>query len=1007
MRAGSEQRRRLSRACAGVLLACVVAAAQSSYQFDRWTPDDGLPQGAVNALLQTRDGYLWLATFDGLARFDGAQFTIFNKGRTPGILSNRFDVLFEDRHGALWAATDDFRVVKYQNGAFATYTQQDGLPPGFIHQIEEDAAGNLQVVGREGIAKWQDGRFEASPRPKWTAAGAFKIDGNRLTWIAGGVFNWYSRGRLHSYSLQTGLPSLNITAMFEDQHQVVWLNTRDAGLVRVKDGQFTAYPVQYPAGGNVVAAQEDRRGNLWLAWDGGLGQLKDGKLVNYLRDFQTGNTSFYEDREGNFWIGTINGLFRARESAVNVLTRRDGLASENVYSVLEDRAGGLWFGAWGDGVTNLKDGCATQYRVKERGGTFVSSLHQDRDGHLWIGTTRRLYRLNAPVARDCKLHYLDGRNIYPELHLPENDGFWAIHQDRAGRFWFATSRGLIKSEGGQLTRYTTADGLAGDDVKAILEARDGALWFGTWGGLSRFDGVRFTSYTEADGLAGEHLRALYEDADGVLWIGSYDGGLTRFKDGRFTRYTVKDGLFNNGVFQILEDARGYFWMSSNKGISRVSKQELHDFAEGRIRSVTATAYGKTDGMLNAECNGGRQPAGWKTRDGRLWFPTAGGAAVIDPSRIEINQQPPPVVIEELRLNNEAAPFSETLVIPPEKNNSLEIRYQALSFIRPAQQRFRYRLAGVDADWVEAGPRRAAYYHQLPPGEYVFTVIAANSDGVWNAQGVSLRVVVRPWPWQTWWFRALIVIGVAGLVMLLFQRHIARLRHEQALQQEFSRKLIASLDRERKRIADDLHDEPKQYLFAIRTYARLALDELSSLRETASEIAATAAERAREIDLLAERAGVEMSSIIEDLRPYQLKELRLTAALEDWLARSNDLSSVNFTHRIDSLDGIFADEAEVNIYRLVQEGVNNIIKHSQATAATVNITCNAGVVIILIEDNGQGFAAEDLRRKPDGGLGLKLIAERAKMLGGTAVIKSEPGHGTKITLTVPEKNHARN
>ncbi len=390
----------------------------------------------------------------------------------------------------------------------------------------------------------------------------------------------------------------------------------------MKDGHSTAYPVKD------VSAQEDRKGNIWLAWDGGLGQFQDGRLKHYAasQDFVfSENTSFYEDREGNLWIGASNGLYRAREAAIKVFTRRDGLSFDNVYSIYEDRAGRLWFGTWGDGVTKIKDGCVTHYRMKEGlASDFITTLYEDLDGNMWIGTASGLHRLGQYLLSDCNRKPRKGSRLsaYPDPDGLFRQGVWVIHQDRAGRFWFGTSDGLIKHEGGRYTRYTTTDGIAGNDVRAILEDRTGRLWFGTWGGLSRFDDGRFTSYTEQDGLASDHIRALYEDAEGILWIGTYDGGLSRLKDGRFTRYTTKDGLFNNGVFQILEDGRGYFWLSCNKGIYRVRRQELNDFADGKARSITSVAYGKDDGLLSVECNGGRQPAGWKTRGGRLWFPTA-------------------------------------------------------------------------------------------------------------------------------------------------------------------------------------------------------------------------------------------------------------------------------------------------------------------------------------------------------------------------------------------------
>lgn len=980
------------------LLACEVATAQPKYQrqyqFDRWTTDDGLPQNAVNAILQTRDGYLWLATFDGLVRFDGLHFVVFNKSNTKGIGSNRFAWLYEDRHGALWSVTDEDWLVKYEAGIFTTYTPKEGLPPWWLVQIEEDEAGNLQLVSREGIAKWMDGQFiiyriedllPASVGAKW-------VGGNRLAWLAAGNLCWYTHGRLNTYSTESGLPTLNIISVFEDQHRTVWVNTWDAGLVRVKDGNFTAYAVNAPPGDVAVPAQEDRKGNIWLVWGNEwLGQLKDAHLTRYPASYGFlvfANTSFYEDREGNFWIGAANGLYRVREAAFTVLTHQDGLSSDNVYSFYEDRAGRLWFGTWGGGVTKYRDGRFTHYRVKDGlASDYITTLYEDHDGSMWIGTTFGLHR------------FKDGRlSKYPDPDGFFGEGAWVIHQDRAGRFWFGTSKGLIKCEGGRYTRYTTTDGLAGDDVKAILEDRDGRLWFGTWGGLSSFDDRRFTSYTEQDGLASDHIRALYEDAEGILWIGTYDGGLSRFKDGRFTRYTLKDGLFNNGVFQILEDDRGYFWMSSNKGIYRIRRRELNDFAEGKVRSITSIAYGKNDGLLNVECNGGRQPAGWKTRDGRLWFPTAGGAAVIDPRQVNESATPPPIAIEEVRIAGEPVPLGASIVVPPDKR-SLDIEYIGLSFIKPEQVKYKYKLEGLDDDWVEAGTRRVAYYNYVPHGEYTFTVMAANSDGVWNQTGQSIRIIVVPRWWERQWIQALMLLGVIivssfAAVLLYKYKHVV-------------------LGRERSRIAGDLHDEPKQHLFAIRSNAWRIQSELNSIKENfksaAREKIDLAAGLAHEIFVLAKEASAEMSSIIEDLRLRQTKEFKLTSAIEDFTAaKSKELPSINFTREIDSIDDIFDDRSEFNIFRIVREGINNIVRHSQASNASVTIERNKHAIVIIIEDNGKGFDVEKLQRTSHGGIGLKLIEERVRMIGGEVMINSLPGRGTNITvkLDLPEHSYER-
>jgi streptogramin lyase len=305
-----------------------------------------------------------------------------------------------------------------------------------------------------------------------------------------------------------------------------------------------------------------------------------------------------------------------------------------------------------------------------------------------------------------------------------------MFQDSGGTMWIGTSNGLVIYRDGPSKTLTMQDGLAADDVRTIVQSHSGDIWVGGYGGLTRVHNGQFTRWTERDGLPSDNIRAIYEDADGVIWIGKYDGGLGRFKNGRFTRYCERDGLFNNGVFQILEDGRGNLWMSSNRGIYRVSKQELNAFAEGSLSTITSVAYGKSGGMLNVECNGGMWPAGISTRNGKLWFPTQDGIVVIALDTVRINPQTPPMVIETALLDRTPVALDGPLNIPPGKEN-LEIEYTALSFIYPEQIRFRYKLDGLDSEWIDAGARRTAYYSHLPPGSYTFHVIARNSDGVWE------------------------------------------------------------------------------------------------------------------------------------------------------------------------------------------------------------------------------------------------------------------------------------
>ncbi|HYJ46423.1 MAG TPA: two-component regulator propeller domain-containing protein, partial [Pyrinomonadaceae bacterium] len=587
------------------------------------------------------------------------------------------------------------------------------------------------------------------------------------------------------------------------------------------------------------------------------------------------------------------------------------------------------------GLYRLKDGQLTRYTASEGLVGLTTSLYQDRQGRLLVGSNvLRQIKDNrlVPVGRDADFH---------------SGAIYAMHEDSAGTLWVGAANGLYRIRGDTTAVLTTADGLPNNTVQAITEDRAGRLWFGTLGGLSVLGGDgKFQTFTENEGLASNHVRAIHEDRDGVLWVGTYDGGISRFSEGRFTNYTVKNGLFNNGAFQILEDDRGNFWVSCNTGIYRVSRNEMNEVAAGRKSNITSISYGRKDGMISVECNGGKQPAGVRTRDGRLWFPTQRGLAIVDPSLVETNPLPPPVVIEEGVINGQPLiPHGIINLMPGQ--DSLEIRYTGLSFITPENVRFRYQLSGLDEDWVDAGARRVAYYQFLPPGEYTFHVIAANRDGVWNTQGASLRIVVHPPFWRTWWFTILVVACVAGLSYFAYRRRIQKLERARAAQAVFSQRLIESQETERKRIAAELHDGLGQNLLVIKNRAMLSLNT--------PDDSVRAVEQLNEISAIASQTIEEVREIAHNLRPFQLDRFGLTKALQSIVRRVRDSSGIEFTADVEPLDGLFSKEAEINLYRIVQESINNVVKHSGATRATLRVAREARSVVIEIQDNGQGFA----------------------------------------------------
>jgi signal transduction histidine kinase/ligand-binding sensor domain-containing protein len=985
------------------LLAAVAFAQPQPYRFDHWTTDNGLPQNTVRQILQARDGYLWLTTFDGLARFDGVRFTVFDKGNTPAITNNRFTALYEDKDGTLWAGADQGEVVSYHAGVFTSYASAEGPRGVSISHFSRDFNDELLIAAGNGSYYLRAGKFISAP-PEYSDPKLRLYrgpSGTRWTIDVRGA-RQVKDGREVYYPIKFTWDEVIIgMEVHEDSQGNLWVGDR-GGVYRLRDGQVTRYTERdgLPPGTVVHAQCEDDGGGVWfsvgeLHKDGiGVVRFKDGRFTVYGSNAGlpvTGYNKLIKDREDSIWVATTSGLYRLKKELIMTYSTADGLMGNEVYPLLRTRSGDVWAGTT-LGLSLFRKGSLAGHPLNSF-TEVIQSLCEDRAGRLWIG-------LLGGVRR-----YENGK--IEKLTPPQTAGFpvWAILEDHMGAVWVATQRGLLKFEGDRVVaHYTTKDGLPSNDVKVIHERVQNngqtELWFGTFGGLVQFKDGKFTVYTTAEGLTGNRVRSIYEDAEGMLWIGTYDDGLSRFRDGRFFNYRTEHGLYNNGVFQILEDRRGYFWISCNKGIYRVSRRELNEMAEGRIARVNSVAFGKQDGMLNSECNGGRQPAGFIAEDGKLWFPTMGGVVVIDPEAAKVNSLAPPVVIESVRLERDQLDFGNGVTIQPGRRD-LEIAYTGLSFIKPEQVKFKYKLEGLDMDWVDVGTRRVAYFPNLSPGSYTFRVIAANSDGVWNGGGAAVRILVEAPFYRTGWFNALVALSLAAAVLLTYRARIAQLQRRQEEQATFSQRLIESQEIERKRIAAELHDGLGQNLLVIKNRALLGLLTPGDQER--------AIEQLNEISTAISHTLDEVRQIAANLHPYQLDRLGLTKATEAMIRKVAAAAGIKFSTEVDNIDGLFDARAEINLYRIVQESLNNIVKHSAATEATVAIRCDGGRVAITIRDNGRGFVVEPGRNTGPlkQGFGLAGMSERARMLGGDYAIHSVPGEGTTVMLIIDLKAGPKN
>jgi PAS domain S-box-containing protein len=750
--------------------------AISQYTHSNWQTEEGLPQIAVQCITQTSDGYLWIGTQEGVVRFDGVKFTVFDRANTQGINHNSIRSLLQTADGSLWLGTEGGLTRMYR-GIFTVYTRTDGLANINVADLYEDVQQNLWIAtSGGGLSVWKNGQFTTFTMKDGLLS-------NDITSVTGGNDGTiyigtdaglaeFSNGSFTTYTTDDGLADNNVRAVYYSPDDVLWVGT-SAGLCRFKNGKWKTFTTKDGLVNNQVRSiRQDHDGNLWIGTNGGgLSRMWDTQISSYttydgLIDGYV--LALYEDSEGSFWVGTVSGgLHRFRDGSFVVYGEKEGLAQDNTRAIYEARDGSIWIGADIHGLTHFKNGTLKiQMGSPAIANNGARGICEGPDGTLWIGT----YGGGLSRLKDGKF------TTFTEKNGLANDIILCLFITKDSTLWIGTRDGLSLFKNDKFTNYTTNQGLASDVVRMILQVRDGSVWICTDGGLNRFHEGTLTKYTTENGLSYNMVYSIFEDGNKALWIGTYGGGLNRFKDGRFTVFTTKQGMYDNAVFQILEDNQKYFWLTCNRGIYRVSEKELNEYADGKIQSVHCTVFGTTDGMRSAKCNGTSQPAGIRARDGRLWIPTMKGVAIIDPARLDRMNHPPPIFIEQVLFDKQLTPDDSLVQLGPGKGE-LEFHYTALSYAAPKLISFKYMLVGYDKDWIDAGTRRIAYYTNIPPGSYTFKVIACNNEGVWNLDGASIGVDLDAYFYQTNWFLGLSVLtalfaglGIYRMRVLDIQRH---------------------------------------------------------------------------------------------------------------------------------------------------------------------------------------------------------------------------------------------
>jgi PAS domain S-box-containing protein len=754
------------------------AVLASSYAIQGWFTEDGLPSNKIRSVIQSRDGYLWLATAQGIVRFDGSQFTTFDAASHPELGSGGFFAALEAPDGALWFG-GDFGLFRWKNGRFDRYTAADGLAHDYVRGLALARDGAIVACTRRGFSFVRDGRV-TTPDGIWKEVRGVcrayldRADGTTLLGTSSGLWR-IAGGKIERLSGPGGIQGNAFLSLIETADGSAWIGYSGGVRVLRPDGKAEDFgPAHGLTSPRVAALREDRDGNLWIAASGNLYRLADGRIEPASYAAQLNGTpihGFELDREGGLWMATVTGLFRLKDIPCERIGFNDGLAQTSVSSILETPDGQWWIGVWYGGVYRYNHSRALRVPALaaldlDRVFTFAA----DPDGALWIGSDTGLHR----YANDTLTNFYEADQAAarqkqiverPEALLPglAHNYVNSLASDGRGGLWIATEGALYHKVAGEFRAYTTRDGLPGDVFESVLCARNGDVWtIASSLGVSRFRDGQWTNFRCGQELSANRPLAVVEDSAGSIWVTTDGGGLSRFKDGRWRTFTTRDGLAHDFISGIVEDKAENLWIAYPRGIMRIPRREFDELERRTRTALQPRIFNTFDGLPRGETNPFGTPNALRIRDGRLLFATDRGVAVVDPNRLRINEQKPPVYIERLVINGTDADLSKPVVIAPGRAD-LQIQYTAISLLAPEKVRFKIRLAPLDADWVDNDTRRTVHYARLPAGNYVFHVKGCNNDGVWNEESVALRFTIRPFFYQTPWFIALVVMaaGVAG------------------------------------------------------------------------------------------------------------------------------------------------------------------------------------------------------------------------------------------------------
>jgi signal transduction histidine kinase len=953
--------------------------AMSQYVRDHWGPEQGFPRGPVYGITQTPDGYLWIGTQAGLVRFDGWNFISINDNSRNYQIANVLGLAPAADDG-LWVHLQGATLLRYRNGAFerAPRTGSDAS----ITAISRTSQSEL-LIAENAILGFQDGRFAAlasGPSLPQSPVLSLAQTPNGDVWMGtrdAGLF--HTSGGKTSW-VQTGLPDAKINCLLSDKDGSLWIGTDD-GIRRWNGSELSSAGLSPELNRfQALAMIRDRDGNIWVGTDSrGLVRVNGDGLASF-PDSDQGRrgavTAVFEDREGNLWAGSSSGLDRLRDSPFVSYSEPEGLATDGSNPVYVDEENRMWFPPVGGGLWWVKNG---QHGAMKDAGLEKDVVYSiaGREGELWLGRQR---------GGLTQLRWRNGSGIdpfqattYTQANGLAQNSVYSVYESRDGTVWAGTlSGGVSRLKDGKFTTYTINQGLASNTVASILEGHDGIMWFATPNGLSALTKDRWISYAPRDGLPSENVNCLLEDSAGILWVGT-SAGLAFRPAEQFQAIAAVPEILRDQILGMAEDRYGAMWISTASRVLRIDRKKLmHGFlSAGDIREFTLA-----DGLRGVE---GVKRAQSVVADplGRIWLSMNRAISVVDPARLDRSELPVITHIQAISADNVPLPMGSAIRIPPGRQR-VTLDFIGLNLSVPDRVRFRFKMDGFDHDWNGPVERREAVYTNLSPGPYRFHVQASDTAGQWNGNDATIAFDLDPAFWQTWWFRASIVLACALAIVALYRLRLRQLTKQMNVR--FEERLG-----ERTRIAQELHDTLLQGFLSASMQLHVAVDRLPPESPSKTSLG-------RVLQL--------MTQVIEEGR-NAVRGLRSpesgSVSLEQAFARLQQEFAVEgapgFRITVGGeprpLRPILHDE----VYRIGREALVNAFRHSGARSIEMEIEYASSQFRMLIRDDGRGIDPQTLDSGRDGHWGLTGMRERAEKVGAKLRLWSRPTAGTEVELSV--------